>query len=70
MRTALNVARVIHFDLTVTGASAWQWWTAVSEADYKDGLAQARRSGNDLPVAAAVDTRQLQPVCPPWNAPD
>jgi hypothetical protein len=38
MTTALNVARVIHYDLTVAGVSAWQWWTAVSEADYKDGL--------------------------------
>jgi O-glycosyl hydrolase len=38
MTTALNVARVIHYDLTIAGVSAWQWWTAVSEADYKDGL--------------------------------
>ena len=38
METALNIARVIHFDLTVTNASAWQWWTAVSPEDYKDGL--------------------------------
>jgi hypothetical protein len=38
MTTALNVARVIHYDLTVAGVSAWQWWTAVSEAEYKDGL--------------------------------
>lgn len=38
METALNIARIIHFDLTVTNASAWQWWTAVSPEDYKDGL--------------------------------
>jgi len=38
MTTALSVARVIHYDLTIAGVSAWQWWTAVSEADYKDGL--------------------------------
>jgi O-glycosyl hydrolase len=38
MNTALDVARVIHYDLTLANASAWQWWTAVSEADYKDGL--------------------------------
>ena len=38
METALNVARVIHYDLTITNASAWQWWTAVSPEDYKDGL--------------------------------
>jgi hypothetical protein len=38
MTTALNVARVIHYDLTVAYASAWQWWLAVSKYDYKDGL--------------------------------
>jgi len=38
MKTALEVARIIHLDLTVAGASAWQWWTAVSPVDYKDGL--------------------------------
>ena len=38
MKTALDVARVMHLDLTLAGVSAWQWWLAVSEADYKDGL--------------------------------
>ncbi len=38
MTTALNVARIIHYDLTAADASAWQWWTAVSHYDYKDGL--------------------------------
>jgi hypothetical protein len=38
MDTALDVARIIHLDLTVVGVTAWQWWTAVSPADYKDGL--------------------------------
>ncbi len=36
--TALHVARVMHFDLVVAGASTWQWWLAVSPYDYKDGL--------------------------------
>ena len=36
--TALRVARVMHYDLTVVGTSAWQWWLAVSPYDYKDGL--------------------------------
>ncbi|QYR22527.1 hypothetical protein KZ483_06030 [Paenibacillus sp. sptzw28] len=35
---ALYVARTIHFDLTRANAAAWQWWTAVSKEDYKDGL--------------------------------
>ncbi|MGL5893653.1 MAG: glycoside hydrolase [Bacteroidales bacterium] len=38
MRTALYIARMIHYDLTVANVSAWQWWTAVSPEDYKDGL--------------------------------
>ena len=35
---ALHVARTIHFDLVEANAAAWQWWTAVSKVDYKDGL--------------------------------
>jgi hypothetical protein len=38
IKTALDVARVIHYDLTILNASAWHWWTAVSPEDYKDGL--------------------------------
>lgn len=38
MRTALDVARVMLLDLTLAGVSAWQWWLAISESDYKDGL--------------------------------
>lgn len=36
--TALYVARVIHADITLANASSWQWWTALTNADYKDGL--------------------------------
>lgn len=38
MNTALDVARIIHMDLTLVGVTAWQWWTAVSGVNYKDGL--------------------------------
>lgn len=38
MNTALYVARLIHFDLTLANAASWQWWTALTDADYKDGL--------------------------------
>lgn len=38
MDTALYVARVIHADLTLANASSWQWWTALTNADFKDGL--------------------------------
>ncbi len=35
---ALYIARTIHYDLTLTEASSWQWWTGVSPYQYKDGL--------------------------------
>lgn len=38
MDTALYVARIIHHDLTLTQTRSWQWWTAVTQCDYKDGL--------------------------------
>ena len=38
MATALYVARIIHNDLTITNAKSWQWWTAISQVDFKDGL--------------------------------
>lgn len=38
MNTALYVARVIHADLTLANAKSWQWWTAITRADFKDGL--------------------------------
>jgi O-glycosyl hydrolase len=38
MDTALRVARVIHCDLTLANASAWQWWLAVANENYKSGL--------------------------------
>jgi len=38
MDPALYMARVIHYELTLAGASAWQWWLGVSPYDYNDGL--------------------------------
>jgi hypothetical protein len=38
METALYVARIIHNDLTLANAKSWQWWTAISQVDFKDGL--------------------------------
>ena len=38
MPTALYVARVMHADLTLANARSWQWWTAITRADFKDGL--------------------------------
>ena len=47
MTTALNVARIINFDLTLVNASAWQWWLAVSKYDYKDGLLYTNYGGSN-----------------------
>lgn len=38
MKTALFVARLVHNDIAVANASSWQWWTALTRADFKDGL--------------------------------
>ena len=38
MPTAMYVARIIHNDMTLCNAKSWQWWTAITEVDYKDGL--------------------------------
>ena len=58
MRTALYVARIIHYDLCVAQASAWQWWLGLSFSDYKDGLIYVRknRDGSDGEVS---DSRLL-----------
>nr|WP_288833929.1 glycoside hydrolase [uncultured Flavobacterium sp.] len=38
IRTALWVARIISTDISIGGVTSWQWWTAISRGDYKDGL--------------------------------
>lgn len=38
MDTALYIARVIHADMTLANARSWQWWTALTIANFKDGL--------------------------------
>ena len=38
MASALYIAKVIHYDLTLANASSWQWWLAISPYDFKDGL--------------------------------
>lgn len=38
INTALYFARVIHADLVEANAASWQFWTALSDADFKDGL--------------------------------
>jgi len=38
MKTALYVARIIHHDMVLTNAKSWQWWTAITQCNFKDGL--------------------------------
>jgi len=47
MAPALYLARVIHNDLVNANASAWQWWTAISPYDYKDGLVYIDKNKTD-----------------------
>lgn len=47
MDAALYMARVIHTDLTVANAAAWQWWLAISPYDYKDGLIYVDKNKTD-----------------------
>ncbi|UZD23218.1 xylanase [Algoriphagus halophytocola] len=47
MESALYLARVIHNDLTISNASAWHWWLAISPYDYKDGLIYIDKQKND-----------------------
>ena len=44
---ALYLAAVIHTDMAVANASAWQWWTAISAYNYKDGLIYADKNKTD-----------------------
>mgnify|MGYP002853162136 CR=1 FL=1 len=44
MKTALYVARVMHYDLTVANACSWQWWRALG-GNYRDGLLMGSRRG-------------------------
>ncbi|UMB62049.1 xylanase [Lutibacter sp. A80] len=47
MNTALYVSRVIHSDLTISNASAWHWWIALSAYNYKDGLIYVDKATDD-----------------------
>lgn len=53
MKTALWVARIINTDIAVGGVSSWQWWTAISRADYKDGLIYVDDGTNNGSVSNA-----------------
>jgi O-glycosyl hydrolase len=47
MNAALYIARVINTDLTEADAASWEWWTAISAYDYKDGLIYIDKNKTD-----------------------
>jgi len=47
MDAALYLAKVIHADLVEANAAAWQWWTAISAYNYKDGLIYIDKNATD-----------------------
>lgn len=53
----LFVARIIHSDLTSGNASAWHWWLALSDVDYKDGLLYLKRNNDYNVVYQLSDDR-------------
>jgi O-glycosyl hydrolase len=60
MKTALYVARIIHHDMVLTNAKSWQWWTAISQVDYKDGLVYLDdgSDGNTGKMGGSVESLQ------------
>ncbi len=60
MGTALYVARVMHYDLSLTNASSWQWWTAISQCNFKDGLIYLDNGNNGIPSQQHPDNESLK----------
>ncbi len=60
MNTALYYARVIHHDLVLAHASSWQYWTALSEADFKDGLIHIDNGNNGVSGHNDPESKKLQ----------
>lgn len=55
MDSAYNLATQIFEDLTVLNVSDWQYWIAVSQYDYRDGL-----------IYVNVDTHKIEPTKRLW----
>ncbi|MGJ8641478.1 MAG: glycoside hydrolase [Opitutaceae bacterium] len=61
MTRALHWSRAIHYDLTRMNASAWHWWTAISNVDFDDGLlfTSLEFTRSDTSDETLYDTKQL-----------
>jgi O-glycosyl hydrolase len=52
----LYVAKVIHNDLAIAGASSWQWWLGINPYNYSDGLVYINStSGGMDPAMSKTD---------------
>jgi len=60
MATALFVARIIHNDLTICNARSWQWWTALTQFDFKDGLVYLDSGTKDQPGEMGYQVESLK----------
>lgn len=60
MPTALFVARIIHNDLTICNARSWQWWTALTQFDFKDGLVYLDSGTKEKPGEMGADIESLK----------
>ncbi len=47
IKAGLYIAKVMYEDLVGGDAEAWQWWTAISAYDYKDGLIYIDKNETD-----------------------
>jgi hypothetical protein len=54
MHVALYVARILHHDLVYGNVSAWQWWLALSNSNYPDGLIYV--DGERVTVHSAIQS--------------
>ena len=57
MKTALYVARMMHYDLVYGNACSWSWWRAAGE-NYKDGLLRIY-THDGMKTGHAVDSKLL-----------
>lgn len=57
MKTALYVARMIHYDLVYGNACSWSWWRAAG-GNYKDGLIRIY-SSDRMKTGYAIDSKLL-----------
>jgi hypothetical protein len=42
----LMIARLMHCDLSLANASAWQWWLGLTDIPYTDGLLYLKKNGS------------------------